>query len=87
MTEKLLTKKIEKDDSAKNDALREDTRTTNTDRKKKKKKIKKNADEFNYKILKVYNILDDILDKYKSDKEFGKMLKNPFKVSFCNIEY
>jgi hypothetical protein len=68
----------------------EETRTTNTaDKKltkhKLKRKIKKSADEVNYKILKVYNILDDLLNKYKKDKEIGKILKNPFKVRKLNI--
>lgn len=34
----------------------------------------------NYKIVKVYGILDDLLNKYKNDKQFGKSLKNPFMV-------
>ena len=80
MTEKLLTKKLEKD--SKNEAVLEDTRTTNIDKKTSKiKKIKKTSDDVNYKIFKVYNILDDLLNKYKKDKEIGKLLKNPFKVN------
>ena len=37
-------------------------------------------DDVNFKIVKVYGILDDLLNKYKTDKEFGNTLKNPFKV-------
>ena len=78
VTEKLLTKKIEKD--CKHEALLEDTRTTNTDKKSSKYKKIKKSDDVNYKIFKVYNILDDLLNKYKKDKEIWKILKNPFKV-------
>ena len=45
-------------------------------------------DDVNYKIFKVYGILDDLLNKYKNDKEFGNALKNPFKVIInIKIEY
>ena len=46
----------------------------------KHRKIKKKVDDVNYKIVKVYGILDDLLNKYKNDKEIGNILKNPFKV-------
>lgn len=79
VTEKLLTKRIEKD--SKNEARLEDTRTSNTDKKLPHSgKIKRSHDEANYKILKVYKMLDDLLNKYKSDKDIAKILKNPFKV-------
>ena len=37
-------------------------------------------DDVNYKIGKVYGILDDLLNKYKTDKSLIKTLKNPFNV-------
>jgi len=84
VTEKLLTKKIENE---RKDAVRADDTggSTNTD-KKTPKKIKKKLDHANYKIAKVYDILDDLLNKYKNDKELGNVLKNPFKNINSSIE-
>lgn len=44
------------------------------------RKIKMKIDDVNYKIGKVYGILDDLLNKYKTDKSLIKTLKNPFNV-------
>lgn len=41
-------------------------------------KIKKSLGLQNYKVIKAYNLLDDMLTKYKQDKETCKKLKNPF---------
>jgi len=85
VTEKLLTKKIEKEKKIAVMADDNDTRSTNTN-KKTTKKIKKKLDDANYKIAKVYGILDDLLNKYKDDKDFGKDMKNPFKNINSSIE-
>ena len=79
VTEKILTKRLDKD--KKTEPIQEETRTTKSDKKiSSKRKIKRSQDEANYKIHKVYKMLDDLLNMYKSDKVMEKSLKNPFKV-------
>jgi len=59
----------------------DETRTSNSIKKKAKKNIvRKNPNQGkNHKFLKIYNILDDVLNNYKKDKEISKCLKNPMK--------
>ena len=42
------------------------------------RKVKKSLRNNNVKYLKVNNILDDLIKKYKKNPEFSKKLKNPF---------
>jgi hypothetical protein len=41
-------------------------------------KIKKSLGLQNYKVIKAYNMLEDMLNKFKQEKDSYKKLKNPF---------
>jgi len=82
VTEKILAKKLEKE---KNSEGIDDTRTTNSN-KDKPKKTKEKIEGVNHKIIKIYGILDDLLNNYKDDKEISKILKNPLKNIISCVE-
>jgi hypothetical protein len=71
VSEKVLTKKLEKE-------KKESKSLTTTSSKKKKSKP---SDEINYKIFKVYNIIDKLLLECREKLNIEKDLKNPFKVN------
>lgn len=46
------------------------------------RKLKDAYGDVNFKLFKVYNILDELLGKYRNVSNISENLKNPFKVRF-----
>jgi hypothetical protein len=73
VSEKVLTKKLEKE-------KKESKSITTTSSKKKKNASSTLSGEINYKICKVYGIIDKLLFECREKMDLQKELKNPFKV-------
>jgi hypothetical protein len=46
------------------------------------RKVKNAYGDVNFKMFKVYNILDELLGKYRNVPNISEKLKNPFKVGY-----
>lgn len=54
--------------------------STSSSTKNKKKKPKTFSTQINYKLCKVYNIMDELLMKYRNNIDIDNNLTEPFKV-------